>query len=111
MTTANVTAVQAEVLYSGAPFANVTALGSEVLYSSGNIKANVASFGLQTFITLPYEQFQSISNEVLYTPRPNVDMQSISMEVLLQFVPDAAAPGKMSITKQMRISKQLSIRS
>ena len=47
MTTANVTAVQAEVLYSGAPFANVTALGAEVLYNSDAIKINVASFGIQ----------------------------------------------------------------
>lgn len=85
MTTANVTAVQAEVLYSGAPFANVTTLGAEVLYNSDGIKVNVASFGVQAFITFPYEQFQSISNEVLYVPTPNVNIQSVSMEVLLQF--------------------------
>lgn len=56
MTTANVTAVQAQVLYSTTPpFANVTMLGSEVLYNSDSININVASFALQAFIVYPAE--------------------------------------------------------
>lgn len=93
MTTANVTAVQAEVLYSTVPpFANVTALGSEVLYNSDDIKVNVASFGIQAFATIPYEQFQGISTEALYVPTPNVQFQGITTEVLLKFVTGRRRP-------------------
>jgi hypothetical protein len=87
MTTANVTVVQTEVLYEPTPAdIRVTSTTNEVLYEPSNVTVNVASFGVQVLMKNPYEQFQAISSEVLYTPTSNIQVQTVTVEVLLKFV-------------------------